>query len=458
MPSSAPAPIESAPSISASTSEKQPSKSPAEKKIFTAVGNKISAEIPPSENPSALEPHVRAVLICATEWPPGSEFASPLSMLTRVRINEAPPSTAIPIESRYDISGVDAAGNFVIEQTVQPTQNFDGTTEPAPSPSTLSPAKLVAETLTQFPHDQTSGKIDRNACMEQLKAVIPDKQARTYFVAFLEAQNAGQAEVGIVADQAVTTEAARSMGFFTPDLIIDLASKIPPPNGAPLLSENDINMLKGVKTPEPAAGTTPPPTPELSESAKKLQGIFNGEQILDATQVKDALFALGVPTDNGQLIKAQISAEAELAQKQSDLQGFTHNGTPDQLRQKQAWEARITELQNKLKTYNELHEQLMKNTGAGDFDVVTTYYKEIENGKGDEAFRKKFESAILNPTVTNMEQYDDSYEDKCNKHTTNEQKIARKKFFQNLITQGGLGIGALFAIQLWRASKKDKEQ
>jgi len=318
---------------------------------------------------------------------------------------------------------------------------------------------LILEDLIQNARQETLSQID----------ALPPEQQST------ETRMASAFFKGEPIDVQLTKEVAQNMGFMTPDSILEIAKNIKGPDGKLLLTPDDIKILSGQKieptTPQtpvdgaaaPADGEAPVEAPvdtqpKLSEKAEALQKIFNGEQILDISQVKAALFALGIPTDSTQLGDVLRDSQYELERTQSDLSGFTHQGETEQLAKKHAMETRIEELKNTIAGYTKLKEGLVENTGSEAFDAVTGYYDVVQSGKGDAEFLESFVTAIQNPTVENISRFDDSYKRRCGEHIKEEYKTKRKAFLQKFFTSAGLGFGGLIAFNTWRAATKKDEK
>jgi len=308
----------------------------------------------------------------------------------------------------------------------------------------------------------------RQETLSQIDALPPEQQSA-------ETRMASAFFKGEPIDVQLAKEVAQNMGFMTPDSILEIAKNIKGPDGKLLLTPDDIKILSGqkiepvvpqapvdgaaVSTDGEAVVEAPAETqPKLSEKAEALQKIFNGEQILNVSQVKAALFALGIPTDSSQLRDILRDSQHELERTQSDLSGFTHQGETEQLAKKHAMETRIEELKNTIAGYTKLKEGLVENTGSDAFDSVTAYYDVVQSGKGDAEFLESFVTAIQNPTVENISRFDDSYARRCGEHMTAEDAKKRKAFLKKLVMGTTAGMGALVALNIYNAAKKKDER
>lgn len=430
-PSSA-APMEVAPQQRLAPVEKaeitpQPGAKSEKKRVFTAVKGKIESQMP-VENADPLQKAVMDVLDYATEWPPGTEFEGG-SITTKVGSNPNAPS-----QVRYDIKRINDDGDFV-------GVGFQGTEV------VLKRADLVAETV-----DEKFRLPDGSINEQALADTIPDESSRKYLVALLSAQKRGQAQLGEVADQSVVVEAARSMGFLMRKDVLSLATKaVNPETGKPYITEAEFIQI------------TDPPTETdkqipLSATATELVGKLGNEEIIDHEHATDALFSLGVVTNSGQMERKAhsmlqrrdlLKKTKDQAMSGEDLATFT---------------ARQTREEAEFKTINEqleAIEKLQMDTKGAEWDVLKGYEGLVIGGEGTEGKKDELLNDISDPkkslTEDQLRDLDSSYNDWMNEANVKDKAKKQKAFFRKLLMGGGIGFGGLFALQVWRAGKKDEK-
>lgn len=253
-------------------------------------------------------------------------------------------------------------------------------------------------------------------------------------------------------DNQVVTEVAKSLGFITPDVILDVSRGITDKDGKPLINDEDIKTLSGAKR---ADGEV---APSLSPKAQEIQDILGSDIILSAEQVKAALFVLEIPTDGRQLNELAERYAKELKILRLRREKTTFSSDDAEAGQKiEQMDAREQWLQERIASYGKVSEELKAQTGSEKFDTVQLYYDLVQEGGGDETILADFQNAIREPTVENIAKFDESYETRCKIHRTDEAKKNAKAFAKKFFTYGGVGLTALLGIQIWRAKKKNDE-
>lgn len=270
----------------------------------------------------------------------------------------------------------------------------------------------------------------------------------------------GEAEIQVVqavfegkqVDDQVVVEVAKSHGYMTPDVILDISKGIMDKDGQPLITDEDRKTLSGEKRPD---GETAPP---LSPKAVEIQTILGSDIILSPEQVKDALFALEIPTDGRQLgeLTDRYSTELRLLRVRREKTTFSSDDKDADKKIKQM-DDREKWLQDRIESYSKVSVELKKETGSEKFDTVQLYYDLIQEGGGDATILEDFKSVIIEPTIDNITRFDESYETRCKTQRKKDAKTKAKDFARKFIQYGGVGFAGLIGIQIWRAKKKNDE-
>ena len=276
--------------------------------------------------------------------------------------------------------------------------------------------------------------------------------------AFLRAYVKSKEKGGPKVEVSVLKEAARAHGIILAEDLVNKAAETPDKNAKdrpPLLTKTDQEILNGTWTPTKEGEVAP----ALSANGQKVKAIL-GDSIIPSIEQTQSLLkdVFEVPTNSGDF---KTRMDEVQAQYETQKQKFSHMtiSAGDTNSEKAFEEARVQlqraeeEQTAMLKVQTEI-----ESAGGGKWDLVTSYYSMMNTGEQSQNISDSFLAAIVNPTEKAIENLDKAYTQRIGEKKESDRAKKKKQTIMNVFKYGGGGFAALAAFQLWRASKKDKEQ